>query len=386
MKKSLLVIAGLTFSMALQAQITLNSSNAPSTAQCQSNDTFRKLSTTGLPDLSPKTNATWDLTGIADLGSFFTYNGVASSGAFPNATFTLSRKYLFSALSYNNISMFGITGSGIIDYGEHIDRQPLSIGALTGDPGDSLVFAQQDIIYSPSETVIKYPCTMSTTWTDVNSFNTKFNLTVSAYSLNNTPGERRTVRTEKKTVKGWGKMKVDDENGNPTGYMDVLLVELERSVKDSFYLGGSPAPAPLLTAFGVSQGQVLDEYFRFFYRAGEFKPLLELEYTNSSFTTVSSAEVHSERLAPTSVNTISKEQINIYPNPVANGSFTVKVDGAYKSISYQLYNMTGQVVAANILPANGTVSLPADVPAGNYFIKLQTEGGAYGVKQVNIVK
>ncbi|MCB0698009.1 MAG: T9SS type A sorting domain-containing protein, partial [Chitinophagaceae bacterium] len=73
-------------------------------------------------------------------------------------------------------------------------------------------------------------------------------------------------------------------------------------------------------------------------------------------------------------------------NPVANGSFTVKVDGAYKSISYQLYNMTGQVVAANILPANGTVSLPADVPAGNYFIKLQTEGGAYGVKQVNIVK
>lgn len=386
MKKSLLLVAGTVFTLSLRAQITLNHSNAPSNAQCQLDDTLGRLKLNSLPDLSIKTNATWDLSATVDSGLFFTYNGAASSSAFPNAKFTISNKYLFSALNYESLSMKNVAVNGILEYGEHIDRQALPIGALTGDNGDSLVFLTQDITYNPTETELKYPCTMGTTWTDVNSFVTAFNLTVALYSLNKTPGERRTVRTDKRTVKGWGKMKVKDKNGNTTGYMDVLQMDIERQVKDSFYLAGSPAPASLLTAFGLSQGQVLPEYFRYFYRAGEYRPLLRVEYTDNTFTTIKSAHTHRQRLAPTTVGEIPADDIRIYPNPVTGGRFIIDIPGKQSGFDYQLLNMTGQVVVQGYVPPSGIVVLNDAVPAGIYLLKLHTKEGAYGVQRINIVK
>lgn len=77
--------------------------------------------------------------------------------------------------------------------------------------------------------------------------------------------------------------------------------------------------------------------------------------------------------------------INVYPNPVTNNSFTVKTDGLRGSSSYRLYNITGQVVANGYVPENGIVSLPGTLPSGLYFVKLQTQDGVYGIKQINII-
>ncbi|MCB0699051.1 MAG: hypothetical protein KDC11_04350, partial [Chitinophagaceae bacterium] len=335
MKPALLIAISFLLPLCLKAQITLNSSNAPSQTVCQTNDTGNRVKLSGtLPDMSVQTNATWDFTTLVDSYGFHTFHDVASTSAFPSATFSHTINYPFAAYQYTTTKMFGIAAGGILSYGEHVDRQALPLGTLTGNPNDSLVFAYQDITYAPTQSEVKFPCTMSTTWTDVTKFTTAFNITVALYSLSFAPGERRSTLTVKNTVKGWGKMRVNDGNGNPTGYMDVLQIEQERTVLDSFFLNGSPAPTALLTAFGLTQGQISSSAYRNYVRAGEFAPLVEVEYSNNTFATIERCDVHRQRLAPVSVNDVQLDHINIYPNPVTNGSFTVKVDGTHKSFSY----------------------------------------------------
>jgi len=203
MKKELLIAASLLLPFCLSAQITLTSSNAPSLAVCQANDTANTTEVTGtLPDLSPKTNATWDLTSLVDSYAYLNIKAAASSSAFPSAKFTIRAYYPFSALQYWFLKMNAVTPGGIMSYGEEIERQALPIGMLTGDPGDSLVFPQQNIVYSPARTELKYPCTMSTNWTSPSSHSTAFELTIAAYALNKTPGERRSKFTPKYTAVG----------------------------------------------------------------------------------------------------------------------------------------------------------------------------------------
>lgn len=383
MKKSLLLIAGFILPLCSQAQITIDQTNGPTVSRCQVGDSFRRLKVNTLPTITPATNATWDMTVAGDSTRIWRLRGAVSpSSAFPNASFYNNAHYNLAVLGYETTNIKNVTSSGVVMYGEHIDRQALSLAAMTSNTADSLVFPTQDIVYSAPEVHLKYPMTMSDTWTDNIKVSTNFNLTVAAFNLNNTPGERRASFTIKNTVVGWGKMKVNDENATPSGYMEVLMVKIERTVADSFYLGGSPAPTSLLTAFGLSQGQTQSKYSYAFYRAGEYAELLEVIYTDNSFSTIEKCDVHEDRLKPTSIQTISKEQINIYPNPVTNGSFTVMVDGMNENFSYQIFNITGQMVTTGILPSNGVVSLQDNLPAGTYIIKLMSNDGAVGVQQL----
>lgn len=386
MKKILLLLAGL-LPVLTQAQITLNYANAPTDAQCQIPDTFNRVKMNTLPDVSPKANANWDLTTATDSNIYtYNYNKPASSSAFPTATFIIPRQYIVTpGLRYDFDAMCDINTNGIAYLGEHIDRQALSLFALTGDAADSLVFVTQNITYNMPEYDVKYPCTMGTKWTDDISFSTSFLLTVTSASLNNTPGQRKTRRTTNFEVTGWGKMRVNDRNGNPTGYTDVLAIKRIETVSDSFFLGGMPAPPSLLSAFGLTQGQQITTYDRKYFRAGEYRGLLEIEYEDAAFTKPLEIITHNQRLKPTSVGNINKEQLSIYPNPVTNGSFTVKVGDSNKALNYQLLNITGQQVAAGSVTANGNITLQQNLPAGTYIIKLTTADGAYGVECINIL-
>ncbi|HEY9177568.1 MAG TPA: hypothetical protein VIN07_07755, partial [Flavipsychrobacter sp.] len=135
------MLAVYTLPFYAQAQITLNYSNAPTDAQCQIPDTFNRIKLNTLPDVSPKANATWDLTLATDSSGYsYTYNGPAGSSAFPSATFKIGRQYVITpAMRYNLDAMCDINTDGIVYMGEHIEREALPLAALTGDTGDSLV-------------------------------------------------------------------------------------------------------------------------------------------------------------------------------------------------------------------------------------------------------
>lgn len=387
MKKSLLFIATIVLSLPTYAQITLSSTNAPSLSLCQQGDSFRRLKLNSIPSIAPATNATWDMTTASDSVRTWQLRDVATpSSTFPNAGFYNQAYYNFAVLGYNITNMKNVTANGILMYGVHIDRQAISLASFTGGATDSVVFPLQDVAYNTPDVELKYPMTMGDSWTAPVKFTTDFNLTVAAYSLNNTPGERRSELTINKSVVGWGKMRVNDENGVASDYMDVLMVKMVRVVKDSFYLAGSPAPANLMTAFGLSQGQTQTRSTYAFFRAGEYAPLLEAVYEDSTFSKIVRCDIHEDRLKPTSVRTISRERVNVYPNPITGNSFTVKMGTANKGVRYELYNMTGQILQRGALSGNGNVQLETTYPIGNYFIKVFTDDGMVGVQQLTIAK
>lgn len=388
MKKPLLFITCMSIAVSSQAQITLDYSNAPSDAQCQIPDTMDRIKMNTLPDVTPKANANWDITTATDSNVYSNFfNRPANSATFPTATFVIPRHYIINAgLMYDFDAMRDVSTAGIITLGEHINRQAIPLVSITTNPNDSLVFIDQDIVYNAPEHKIKYPCTMGTKWRDSVVLVTKFNLTVTSSGLNNTPGERKATRITDYEVTGWGKMRVNDHKGNATGYTDVLVVDRTEVTTDSFFLGGMPAPPSLLAAFGVTQGQTQPQYKRFYFRAGEYVGLLEINYEDAAFTKVEQIRKHSQRLEPTSVNTINKEQISIYPNPVIKGSFTVNIDGPEDNFSYQIFNVTGQLAETGIVPSNGLIEIKQNLPAGTYIIKLTSSEGAQGVKRLSIIK
>lgn len=387
MKKSLLVIVSLVASLYTQAQITLNSSSGPSLSLCQMGDSFRRIKLNTIPTIAPATNATWDMTVAGDSTRFWQLRDVySSSSAFPNAGFYNKAHYNFAVLGYETSNIKNVTANGILMYGVHVDRQAISLASFTGSTTDSVVFPLQDVVYNTPDVELKYPMTMGTNWVAPIKYTTDFNLTVAAYSLNNTPGERRVELTINKSVVGWGKMKVNNESGVATDYMDVLMVKMVRVAKDSFYLAGSPAPGALLTAFGLTQGQVQVRSSYSFYRVGEYAPLLELVYEDSTFAKITRCDVHEDRLKPASVEAIDREEISIYPNPVVGNSFNIKTGALDNMTGYELYNTTGQLIQKGALPQNGKVTLKEEYPTGNYFIKLQTSKGAYGIEQLSIIK
>lgn len=387
MKKSLLFTVGIVLSLSAHAQITLSSSNAPSLSLCQQGDSFRRLKLNSIPSIAPATNATWDMTTASDSVRTWQLRDVAmSSTAFPNAGFYNEAYYNFAVLGYNTTNIKNVTANGILMYGVHIDRQAISLAPFTGNTTDSVVFPLQDVVFNTPDVELKYPITMGDSWGASIKYTTDFNLTVAAYSLNNTPGERHVELAVNKSVVGWGKMRVNDENGVATDYMDVLMVKMVRVVKDSFYLAGSPAPASLLSAFGLSQGQTQVRSVYSFYRANEYAPLLEAVYEDSSFSNITRCDIHEDRLKPTSVRRISREKVDVYPNPITGNSFMVKVTSANKGAKYELYNMTGQMLQSGVLPINGKVELETAYPTGNYFIKVFTDDGMVGVQQLTFAK
>jgi len=282
--------------------------------------------------------------------------------------------------------MYSASANGIVQHGESIERQAISLKGLSGGMNDSLVFMKQDIMFTGESFEIKYPATMSSMWVAAPKFNTDFSLTIAAYGLNKAPGQRRSMRGDNYSVVGWGKMKVKNKNGMATEYIDVLQVKLERTITDSFYINGSPAPPALLMAFGLTQGQVARTYEMLFLRVGEYRPLVKIAYTNSTYTKITYAEVHKQRLGALSgIGNIASTSLDVYPNPVTGHSFSIKGDNLYgKKLIFTLCNTMGQVVTTAEVPTNGIVNLSETIPSGIYHLQLNDGNNIIGNKKLHI--
>lgn len=385
MKKTVLLFLGLCISTLTNAQITLDYSNAPSVELCQTFDSSNTLKLHTLPVIAPGENVVWDLTSAEDSVKSYFEAYPASNPAFPDATFKTEIFYPFSGLRYFGDLLQNVTPDGITSYGVHIDRQAIPLALLTGSVTDSLIFNNQDVLYSTPAYKVKYPITMGDKWTDNYKFNTSFGLTILAYGLVATPGERRTDYTIDNEVIGWGTVIVKDKNGNPTNPMDVLMIKTTQTAKDSFYLAGAPAPAPLLAAFGLSQGQQAQKYEVSLRRPGEYNGLVDLEYADANFSEVSDIHVQELRLSTSSVKKSVESRVTVFPNPLTSRSFSIKVEGNPQQFNYQLLNLTGQTVSEGRVNTNSTVNLNNNLPAGSYFLKLLSNTGQFEIKQIQIV-
>jgi len=370
------------------AQITLNMSGYP-TSFSVADSIKATIGNTGIPSLIPGINAVWDFSGVTYSGSNYLtqFIGVPLPETFGTPLSMGSGITSYQSINFNKISSTGYTVDA-----DSISYQYISLTPLTAGAYDSLIFPNQINYYSSPETVIPFPATMGTTWSNNFSYTDNYFLTVNALSLSHAAGQFKYTFSEADTVVGWGQMRVKNIDGTHSGYMDVLQVKRILNRVDSFFIGGSPASSILLTLLGVTQGQS-HSYFQYrFYRANEVTPLISVIYSSNAFTTPDSAYIHTQRLASTaSVGSISiSDKFRIYPNPV-NGNM-VSIDVPYiqdANWSYELINISGQKIASEMLTINAhqthaTIIFPRKFAPGIYYLSLRNNNQTVSMKQVEI--
>jgi hypothetical protein len=158
-----------------------------------------------------------------------------------------------------------------------------------------------------------------------------------------------------------------------SAWMNVLQVREYVSARDSFYLNGALAPAMMLAGFGLSQGQITNNYRVKFYRAGEQYPLAYLEYPTSSFSgTPTSINTNQMRLAaPTSVHAFAGiGEVSVYPVPTTNHKLHIAANKVAGQLNYALLSISGQTLATGTASLNGELMLPASLSVGTYYLRL----------------
>lgn len=392
MKKKiyLTVIGLLALTVTAKAQITIT---APPASAANYLDTF------AVPNnpndfkayATAKTNGKWDFT-LAQYPNiqFITLRSTNTSANFPDADYRHSVKYEFAGgLKYDLYEYYNLTSDAITTIGEEIEQeQVLLLDAVTGNPNDKLVFPIQDIPYSEPQIVRKYPETMGSTFTSTRVSTTKLNVTISAYGLNSTPGVRRTYRTAKDSVIGWGTLKTTGISTKAIyDNIPVLQVQHIVTVVDSFYLGGGPAPKALLDAFGLQQGVPQNFYFIDFIGQGELGELVRLDFKTSPFQTVDKVEIQQNRIEQyaTGINKLSLQNaINVYPNPITNNKVLVDLptNHANNNWTFNLTDIFGRSIAAGVISNSGEINMPASMAKGNYILTISNSNGVVSINKL----
>jgi hypothetical protein len=200
---------------------------------------------------------------------------------FTNANMELARKTekkFVPGFVYFYSSVMAFPGDGIYEAGIKVPAQTYPLTKFTGKSTDHLDIPEQQYILDDPKKLIEFPMQEGSNWSSESRRTTNFNLTVAAYGLKNVTAQHVwTVYREEKIV-GHGKIRVYHEDG-PSDYYEVLKSEIKEYAIDSFYLGGKPAPAALLKAFGAKQGQkiTIDNKVNF-YRKGHFNYLFSLYF------------------------------------------------------------------------------------------------------------
>ncbi len=279
---------------------------------------------------------------------------------------------------YNIANEYDLNDGGFDDVAMYVYPQAYGLANFTGNPKDTLAMPVQAMFYTNPRPILKFPCTANSSWSSDTRRAVDFYLTVAAFNLNKIACQHIFHSIRKDTIAGWGKMKVYTPNGPSKSY-DVLMSKTVNYAIDSFFVGGAPAPKPLLDGFSVSQGQISDESYSInFYRKGAVNYLARFFYAkDKTYKVLNAAYIN---LNDIEVGTATNEENSeystlLFPNPSNGSDLNLKFIGkTIGEVNYTITDLNGKIlrVATNV---NGTdnhlkINLDGVIPNGNYIINV----------------
>lgn len=370
------------------AQITINRTDfAVSQTQLDS-AAWKQLKKDGAVLPTWGNNQIWDYSTLKDSLPIINkyYNAPALGfgtppAAFADATHAFNYNSGFQVFSYPSRAYLKMDATGFYHLGYATNGSKFSITALSGGLNDSIFFNAGAYRYTSPWNIYKFPMTANTVWKSNFKEATDFQLSIGAFGLNKTPGVRVTHIIQTDTIVGWGTLKQRNPATGAVLNFAVLLSQRKLTTVDSFYLGGAPAPAALLSAFALIQGNTTVSPAEYSFLAIGFnEPLMEF-LTTATGTIRSITRAVSPSLglvAPTQETNDFNVATKVYPNPTTEAiSFEFSKTNA-ANWNIMIYDMAGKIISIHPITGsegvvNQRITLNASLPNGTYFYNLLDE-------------
>jgi hypothetical protein len=373
----LLLLVGVT---GLSAQITLTADNYGSQDTVILLDTFYADSTPFINPPQGGADQVWDysdrtleLVGANEnfpIGEDTCFAG-ATSFSFSNTSF---QGFVYPLKSYETTN-----ASGRIIIGQKLEEQKFSLLQVTGNPADTLTFLED----APEVNFpfIRFPATFGSSFVDTTSGASPFALTVAAFGLNNTPGAEQSITVKHLDVIGYGTVILPQSDGSVTEPLEVLLIRDSTVVTETYTLGGAPAPAALLQAFGLMDVNVTSRVSYFFQAKGRGRSVAR--FSEGSFDGEITFRFDVRDVAPGTTTATRRPEViklTLFPNPVRPGD-NIRLSGRTDLIggTARLLDLQGRVITEQVF--NGfsgeavELFVPATTKPGLYFYQLLSQNG-----------
>lgn len=349
----------------MQAQITITSDEF--TLPSAFIDTFQIAEGAAAPSIG--TNQTWDYSALETLDFGVTeHSTAAATSFFPEAYTKREMPLVFQGFPIPSAVYEQFDETGWYDLGRTTQDVIYGITSITGGPNDSLRFPAFSHYYNRGINYLDFPVSFGSEWDGNWKEQTPFELSVAAFGLSNTPGLAQRTTTQTREVVSEGKIILPGLAGIE---IDVLCIKSVTTTVDSTFLGGAPAPAPLLVAFGLTQGLISQDSAYLFYASGFYSPVARVGAINQTIGFRPQAID-----AITAINDFIKKQATSFPNPATAGSqWTIQTEDAIGNSFLELVDISGRPVYSRSFSAEGlfsvSIQLPTSIPSGLYFYRLR---------------
>lgn len=368
--KCVLLLTAATFFASVQltiSQVVINKADFPLESNYESMSRLEYK--TDLEPPSTGDNQTWDLSNL-ETTHFIQQTYVDASG---DDFYTDAVNYRISLYKLNDFDIdskdfYVNDDQGYARVGRRITEVEYSIAQMTGGANDKLKIDGGNFPFEGRLDYLKFPLEYEKSWTQSYTVPTNYKLTVEGFGLNETPGIFKSLITETRTVVGSGKLTIPNQNGGVMT-IDALMLKVEYYEIDSVYLGGQPAPAPLMAAFQLTQGQVTESLSYVYYSPSFGQSVASYDMTDEymAYAEVSKAK---STVASDVINSLS-----VYPNPVKSGSKLNISNSKFDLSNVVLVDQTGKVVLENEIYGNANLSIPNSVSSGAYLLNSYDANG-----------
>jgi hypothetical protein len=365
-----------------QTAITLTQSNFPATATAT--DRWNSALATNVAAPALGANQTWNyasLTGVTP--DVRTYAAPVAGSAFPAATRTVNTSLTLGVVDLNRLSYQQLSASGLASIGQSNPTQRFSLQLVTGSPTDSLIVPAQSAPVNYQ--VVSFPFTAGSHLRQTYRIGVTGLLKVPALLPTNTPLRlvQRIVRVD--SVAGWGDVLLTTASSG-TVSVPALLVRRKYVQTDSLYLNGQPAPALLIAALNLQQGQQTVTYSDWFYRENSGQTLLELYYANDSYQAPNEIYYSTEASLLGSRSALARTGISVYPNPTTSGQLLqlTAADGRPQTVQLAIRDAVGRTLATGTATTGQPTTILNGLATGIYLLEISTPDGRRGTQRITV--